>query len=181
VMNIVVLTAALSSLNSGLYATGRILRAMALGDSAPRGLARMNRQSVPYVGILATAAVYLVGVGLNYVIPSEVFEIVLNVSALGILSTWAFILVCQLKLRARINRGDIQPTGFAMPWAPFSTWATLGFLAFVVVMMGFDYPEGTYTLIALPLIIVLLVVGWALLTPRRAARQQTQAFSTQGQ
>ncbi|GAN52975.1 amino acid permease [Tanticharoenia sakaeratensis] len=169
VMNIVVLTAALSSLNSGLYSTGRVLRAMALGDSAPKGLARMNRNSVPYVGILTTSAVYLVGVGLNYVIPSEVFEIVLNFSALGILSTWAFILVCQQRLRARINRGELPATSFPMPWAPVSNWLTLGFLAFVVVMMGFDYPEGTYTLVALPVIVAMLVIGWSFLRRRRPA------------
>ncbi|GBR40511.1 L-asparagine permease [Neoasaia chiangmaiensis NBRC 101099] len=166
VMNIVVLTAALSSLNSGLYSTGRILRALALGGSAPTGLARMNRQSVPYVGILTTVAVYMVGVGLNYLIPSRVFEIVLNMSAVGIVSTWGFILICQLKLRSKINRGEIARVSFAMPWAPFSNWVTLGFLAFVLVMMAFDYPEGTYTIATIPLIAVILVVGWLLLRRR---------------
>lgn len=49
-MNIVVLTAALSSLNSGLYCTGRILRSMAMGGSAPSFMAKMSRQHVPYAG-----------------------------------------------------------------------------------------------------------------------------------
>ena len=40
IMNIVVLTAALSSLNSGLYCTGRILRSMAMGGSAPSFMAK---------------------------------------------------------------------------------------------------------------------------------------------
>ncbi len=52
IMNIVVLTAALSSLNSGLYCTGRILRSMAMGGSAPSFMAKMSRQHVPYAGIL---------------------------------------------------------------------------------------------------------------------------------
>ena len=78
IMNIVVLTAALSSLNSGLYCTGRILRSMAMGGSAPSFMAKMSRQHVPYAGILATLVVYVVGVFLNYLVPSRVFEIVLN-------------------------------------------------------------------------------------------------------
>ena len=65
IMNIVVLTAALSSLNSGLYSTGRVLRALSLGGSGPQMLSKMNKSSVPYMGILTTLSVYLVGVGLN--------------------------------------------------------------------------------------------------------------------
>ena len=163
IMNIVVLTAALSSLNSGLYSTGRVLRALALGGSGPKALGKLNRSSVPYVGILTTLAVYLVGVMLNYLIPSRVFEIVLNFSALGIISTWGFILLCQLRLRAAINRGDIAPTGFNMPGAPYTTWATLGFLGFVLIMMAFDYPDGTITIGAIPLIGAILIGGWCLL------------------
>jgi L-asparagine permease len=78
VMNIVVLTAALSSLNSGLYCTGRILRSMSMGGSAPKFMSKMSRHHVPYAGILATLAVYVVGVFLNYLVPSQVFEIVLT-------------------------------------------------------------------------------------------------------
>ncbi|GBR50924.1 amino acid permease [Gluconobacter sphaericus] len=163
IMNIVVLTAALSSLNSGLYSTGRVLRALALGGSGPKALSKLNRSSVPYVGILTTLGVYLVGVMLNYLIPSRVFEIVLNFSALGIISTWGFILLCQLRLRAAINRGDITPTGFNMPGAPYTTWATLGFLGFVLIMMAFDYPDGTITIGAIPLIGAILIGGWCLL------------------
>lgn len=48
VMNIVVLTAALSSLNSGLYSTGRILRSMSMGGSAPKFMSKMSRHHVPY-------------------------------------------------------------------------------------------------------------------------------------
>ncbi|MQR99140.1 amino acid permease [Gluconobacter aidae] len=170
IMNIVVLTAALSSLNSGLYSTGRVLRALSLGDSGPKALSKLNRSSVPYVGILTTLGVYLVGVMLNYLIPSRVFEIVLNFSALGIISTWGFILLCQLRLRAAINRGDIAPTGFNMPGAPYTTWATLGFLGFVLIMMAFDYPDGTITIGAIPLIGAILIGGWCLLDRGRRHR-----------
>jgi L-asparagine permease len=105
VMNIVVLTAALSSLNSGLYSTGRILRSMSMGGSAPKFMSKMSRHHVPYAGILATLAVYVVGVFLNYLVPSQVFEIVLNVASLGIIASWGFIVVCQMRLRKAIKEG----------------------------------------------------------------------------
>ena len=162
-MNIVVLTAALSSLNSGLYSTGRVLRSLAMGGSAPPFVGRMNAAKVPYGGIVVTLAVYLFGVGLNYLVPSQVFEIVLNIASLGILSTWGFIVVCQMMLRRAVDRGEIEGGDFRMPLAPFTSWLTLGFLLGVLVLTGFDYPNGTYTVAAIPLVAALLYGGWVVL------------------
>ena len=166
VMNLVVLTAALSSLNSGLYSTGRVLRSLAIGGSAPPFVARMNAQKVPYGGIAVTLVIYLIGVGLNYLLPSQVFEIVLNIASLGVVSTWAFIVVCQLRLRAAQNRGEVARVGFRMPLAPWSSWLTLAFLAGVLVLMAFDYPDGTYTIAAIPVVALGLVLGWRALRSR---------------
>ncbi|HTH98823.1 MAG TPA: amino acid permease [Stellaceae bacterium] len=163
IMNIVVLTAALSSLNSGLYSTGRVLRSLSMGGSAPNFVGKMNAAKVPYGGIVVTLVIYAVGVVLNYIVPSEVFEIVLNIASLGILSTWAFIVVCQMLLRKAVARGEIEPPKFRMPWAPVTSWATLAFLLAVLVLMGFDYPEGTFTVAAIPLVVIALCVGWYLL------------------
>ncbi|THB85426.1 L-asparagine permease [Pantoea allii] len=160
IMNIVVLSAALSSLNSGLYSTGRILRSMSMGGSAPKFMSKMNGQQVPYAGILVTIAVYVIGVVLNYYVPSQVFEIVLNVASLGIISSWAFIVVCQLRLRKAIKEGKADDVSFKLPGAPFTSWLTLLFLFSVLVLMAFDYPNGTYTIASIPLIAVLLVLGW---------------------
>ncbi len=159
-MNVVVLTAALSSLNSGLYATGRILRALAMDGAAPAFVGRMNAQKVPYGGILVTLAVYLLGVALNYVVPSQVFEVVLNIAAIGVVSTWSFIVVCQMRLRASIRRGENEPVAFRMPLAPATAWLTLGFLAVVVVLTALDYPDGTFTVAAAPVVALLLALGW---------------------
>ncbi|SRR6266496_1292269 len=71
----VVLTAALSSLNAGLYSTGRVLRSMAEVGSAPRFTRRVSRHGVPYGGIALTAVVALVGAGLNAWVPADAFEI----------------------------------------------------------------------------------------------------------
>ena len=160
VMNIVVLTAALSSLNSGLYSTGRILRSMSMGGSAPKFMSKMSRHHVPYAGILATLGVYVVGVFLNYLVPSQVFEIVLNVASLGIIASWGFIVVCQMRLRKAIKEGKAAKVSFRMPGAPFTSWLTLLFLFSVLVLMAFDYPNGTYTIGSIPLLAVLLVAGW---------------------
>jgi L-asparagine permease len=160
VMNAVVLTAALSSLNSGLYSTGRVLRALALGGSAPESLSHLNAAKVPSRGIWMTMGLYLGGVGLNYLLPAQVFELALSVASLGAISTWAFIVVCQMRLRRRIAAGEASPVAFRMPLAPASGWATLLFLFGVLVLMGFDYPNGTLAVAATPIVAGLLALGW---------------------
>ncbi|RZQ59240.1 amino acid permease [Amycolatopsis suaedae] len=159
VMNLVVLTAAMSSLNSGLYSTGRILRSMAKAGSAPKFTGVMNSRHVPYGGILLTSAVCVVGVGLNYVVPSDAFEIVLNFAAIGILATWAIIILCHLLFWRKAKAGLVRRPSFRLPGSPVTEIVTLVFLASVVVLMWFD-EAGRITLLALPAIIVALVIGW---------------------
>ncbi|MFB9930844.1 amino acid permease [Amycolatopsis halotolerans] len=165
IMNLVVLTAALSSLNSGLYSTGRILRSMSLAGSAPKFTGVMNRNQVPYGGILLTSSVCVIGVGLNYVVPKDAFEIVLNFAAVGILGTWAIIVLSHLLFVRKAKRGEVTRPRFRLPFSPYTEIATLVFLAAVVVLMGFD-KTGRITLMALPVIVVALVVGWFVVRKR---------------
>ena len=159
VMNLVVLTAAMSSLNSGLYSTGRILRSMSAAHSAPRFAGVMSRTSVPYGGILLTAAACTLGVGLNYVMPAEAFEIVLNFASIGILATWGIIVVSHLLFVRKAERGEVIRPAFRLPFAPWSQIATLAFLVSVVVLMAFD-ESGRIVLAGVPVIVLALVVGW---------------------
>jgi L-asparagine permease len=160
IMNLVVLTAVLSSLNAGLYSTGRILHSMAVSGSAPAVLGRMNRQGVPYMGIAVTAAVTVLGVVMNGLVPDAAFEIAMNVAALGIITAWGVIVLCQLKLWHLSRQGKIQRPDFRMFGAPFTGILTLAFLLGVVVLMAFDYPIGTWTVASLLVIVPALIIGW---------------------
>ena len=175
VMNLVVITAALSSLNSGLFATGRTLRALAEHGSAPRALARMSRQGVPYVGICLALAIYAAGVGLNYFVPAQAFEIVINVASLGVLSTWAFIVLSQMAFRRAVARGTVAAVSFRLPGGVISAVATLAFLGGVLVLMGFDYPNGTGAVAALPLVALALALGWQLAKRANVAKRTRPA------
>ncbi len=160
VMNLVVLTAALSSLNSGLYSTGRILRSMALSGSAPKFTGRMNKGQVPYGGILLTAGFGVLGVALNYKMPGEAFEIVLNFASIGILGTWGMIMLCSLLFWHRAQDGRVTRPSYRLPWAPYTQIVTLLFLAGVVVLMWWGGGVGRTTVMFLPLIAAALVGGW---------------------
>ena len=166
VMNIVVLTAAFSSLNAGLYSTGRILRSMSVNGSGPKFTARMSKNGVPYGGILLTAAIGLFGVVLNAIKPSEAFEIVLNVAAIGVLAAWATIVLCQLRFYAHAQAGLMQRPNFRMPFTPYSGYVTLVFLAGVLVLMTLDPEKGPWIIAALVAAGPTLVGGWYLVRDR---------------
>jgi len=159
-MNIVVLTAAFSSLNAGLYSTGRILRSMAMNGSAPKFTSVMSSRGVPYGGICLTALIGLFGVLLNGVVPEEAFEIVLNMAALGIIASWATIVICQIQLYRWSKKGILERPSFRLWGTPWTGYLTLAFLLAVLVLMAFDPPIGTYTVASLIVIIPALVIGW---------------------
>ncbi|WP_405684438.1 amino acid permease [Streptomyces sp. NBC_01387] len=169
VMNLVVLTAALSSLNSGLYSTGRILRSMALAGSAPRFTGRMNKGQVPYGGILLTAGFGVLGVVLNYLVPGKAFEIVLNFASIGILGTWGMVMLCSLLFWQRSREGRVSRPAYRLPWAPYTQIVTLCFLVVVAFLMWWGGGVGRTTVECLPLIAAALVGGWFLVRGRVAA------------
>ena len=65
-----------------------------------------------------------------------------------------------MRLRKAIKQGKAAYVSFKLPGVPFTSWLTLLFLLSVLVLMAFDYPNGTYTIAALPIIGILLVIGW---------------------
>ncbi|ALV42109.1 L-asparagine permease [Pseudarthrobacter sulfonivorans] len=160
VMNLVVVTAAMSSLNAGLYSTGRIYRSLAIAGSAPRFMNRMNKSGVPYAGVLFTSAFALIGVAVNAIVPKEAFEITLNATALAILAVWATIILCQLRLQSWAKQGLVTRPAFRLPGSPWTSYLALAFLLSVLVIIGFQYPTGTYTVGTLVIIVPALILGW---------------------
>jgi L-asparagine permease len=178
IMNVVVLTAAFSSLNAGLYSTGRILRSMAMNGSAPRFTSRMSKRGVPYGGICLTALIGLFGVVLNGLVPAQAFEIVLNMAALGIIASWGTIVICQLQLYRWSKRGIINRPSFRMWGSPYTGYLTLAFLLGVLVLMALDPPIGTWTVATLLVIVPALIVGWYAVRARVLAVAQERGGFT---
>ncbi|MDL4813884.1 amino acid permease [Actinomadura opuntiae] len=176
IMNLIVLTAALSSLNSGLYSTGRILRSLGAAGSAPRFTTTMSRSQVPYGGILLTTAICVLGVGLNAWVPRDAFEIVLNFAAIGVLGSWAMIMIAHLLFVRRAREGALRRPSYRLPGSPVTEIVTLAFLAAVLVLMWFDDDgEGHQTVLAVPVIIAALVAGWFCARGRIAAIRASRA------
>ncbi|WP_236082066.1 amino acid permease [Acidipropionibacterium jensenii] len=160
IMQVVVLTAALSSLNAGLYATGRTLRSMAVAGEAPRMASKLNRHQVPAGGITITASLGLIGVLINYIYPSGAFDIVMNLAGIGIAGTWISILASHVIFVRRARRGDVERPDFRLRGAPVTNIVAIVFLVVVIVSMWFDPGVGRPTIYMFLGVVVLLVIGW---------------------
>lgn len=173
-MNLVVLTAALSSLNAGLYSTGRIMRSMAMSGSGPRFTAAMSKNGVPFGGIMLTAGIGLFGIVLNAVTPSQAFEIVLHIAATGVIAAWATIVACQIRFHRMTKRGELERPSFRMPLSPYTGYVTLAFLVAVLALMFFDELYGRWMLAALAIAVPSLIGGWYLIRDRVRAVSEAE-------
>jgi amino acid transporter, AAT family len=136
IINFVVITAAASSCNGGIFSTGRMLYTLAQFGQAPRAFAKVNRNHVPATAITTSVAVMLIGVVLDYFIPDQVFVYVTSVALVGALWTWAMMVVAHLGYRRAVARGEAAPVRFRMPGAPYSNWLVLIFLGMVAILLG---------------------------------------------
>jgi amino acid transporter, AAT family len=159
IINLVVITAATSSCNSGIFSTGRMLYSLAQRGQAPRVLARLSRQHVPAMGIHVSAAVMLVAVALNYAVPEKAFVWVTSISTIGTLWTWGIIMVAHRNYRRAVAAGRARPSSFRLPGAPYANWLVLGFLAVVTAMLGLD-ADTRVALYAAPVWFGLLGLGY---------------------
>jgi GABA permease len=157
IMNGVVLTAVLSALNSGLYASSRMLFALTRRGDAPRGLAKLGRNGVPARAILLGTVFGYGAVIMSYVSPDKVFAFLVNSYGTVAIFVYILIAVSQLRLRARLEKEDPARLRVRM-WAyPYLTYLAIAGMLAIVLAMAFIPDQRT------PLIFGLISLGILLL------------------
>ncbi|NNU83622.1 amino acid permease [Geobacillus sp. BMUD] len=154
IINFVVLTAALSSCNSGIFSTSRMLFNLAEQQEAPSAFGQLTKRGIPGAALIATALVMLVGVYLNYV-SEKVFQWVTSIATFGAIWTWAVILLSQLKFRKQLSAEQVQRLTFKLPLYPYSSYVSLAFLIGVAALMAY-FPDTRIALIIGPAWLLLL-------------------------
>ncbi|MBX9971678.1 amino acid permease [Cytobacillus firmus] len=134
IINFVVITAAMSGCNSGIYSAGRMLYTLGVNGQAPKFFTKISSQGVPVVGTMGVLIGLAVGVVLSYIAPENLFVYVYSASVLPGMVPWFVILISQIKFRkAKGDEMDKHP--FKMPFAPVTNYLTIGFLLMVLVGM----------------------------------------------
>jgi L-asparagine transporter-like permease len=134
IMNFVVLTAALSSMNTNIYLCSRMLFSLSRGAYAPRFLARLSRSGAPIAAILASGACILVAAGVAKLTPLA-YNYLFGVALFGAIIVWIAILLSHLSFRRRHNAEELP---VRMPLFPGMQIAGLGLLVAVLITMGLD-------------------------------------------
>jgi len=142
IVNLVVITAAMSSCNSGLYSTGRMLHALSEIGQAPSALGAINRRRLPAAAITVSAGLMLVGVLLNFLVPDQVFIWVTSVALIGTLWTWGIIMLAHRGYKKAVHEGRAHGVSFRMPGAPLANWLVVGFLIVVAALLSVE--PGTH-------------------------------------
>lgn len=135
IMNFVILSAAASSCNSGIFSTGRMLHTLAKAKQAPSIFAKLNEGHIPANGIVFSISAMLVGVFLNYLIPEKIFGYVLSMVIVTQLWTWTIIIVAHMGFRKAVKIGKCQPVPYKLPWAPYSNWVAICYFATIAISM----------------------------------------------
>jgi len=163
IINFVVLTAALSAFNSGMFSTGRMLYNLSLQNNGPKYFGKLNKYQTPRRGILFSASFLLVAVLLNYIIPEKVFMFISSVATVAVITSWTIILLTQIKFRQSKTKEEVGKLAFKMPLHPLSSYVALVFLAFVIVLMAFMDGMREALFVA-PVWFLILYVGYRLKT-----------------
>lgn len=160
-INFVVITAAASSCNSGIFSTGRMLYTLAQFRQAPRALGRVNRHHLPANAITLSTLVMSIGVVLNYLVPEQVFVWVTSISLIGALWTWTIIVLAHLGYRRAVAAGTVKAVSFRMPGAPYMNWVVVAFMVAVCGLLALD-PSTRVALYVAPVWFALLGIGYRL-------------------
>ena len=172
ILNFVCLTAVMSVYNSGLYANGRMLHSLAHQGNAPAFLKKVSRNGVPVNGVLASAAVTVVAVGVVFLWPQFAFQYLMSIALIAGIINWTMVMITQRKFRRRIGSQEVSRLQFKLPGAAYMTWLVIGFLAMVVVLMCFS-PNYLVAVIVGPIWLAILLAAYEI--KRRTTRSHAQA------
>jgi D-serine/D-alanine/glycine transporter len=179
IVNFVVITAAASSANSGVFSTGRMLFGLADEGSAPRPFRRLNRGGVPALALLLTGALLLSAIPLLYVGGSVMgaFTLVTTVSSLLFMFVWAMIVISYLVYRRRHAQRHAEST-YKMPAGLVMCWVVLAFFGFVIWTLVTER-ETAIALAWFPLWFGILAAGWLIVRRRPGRAERYRQFQAE--
>ncbi|KMJ43714.1 amino acid permease [Xenorhabdus khoisanae] len=161
ILNVVVITAAISAINSDIFGAGRMMYGMAQEKQAPAAFTQLTKNGVPWITVLVMSGVLLLGVVLNYFLPGKIFGIIASIATFATVWVWLMILLSQYMMRRRMPAEEAKQLKFPVPLWPIAPTLTIAFMAFVIAVLGY-FPNTRIALYVGIVWIVLLTISYYL-------------------
>ncbi len=145
IMNLVVITAALSSANTNLYLSTRMLFSLSRGSYAPRWLGRLSSRGVPHRALALSSAGMVAAILLAVFAPTNAFLLLYGTAVAGMFYVWGVVLITHLRFRRQVSSTQLSALPLKLPFHP---WPTLfAILAMSGIALSTFWVKGlTYTI-----------------------------------
>ena len=162
-MNFVVLTSTLSCANAGLYASSRMVYAMAKEGKAPKIFANVNKRGVPVPALVLTGAMGGAAFLSKFISPDKVYVLLVSASAITVLFAWIGISVSHINFRKHIQKSgkSLDVLKFKAPLYPVGSYIAAILCVAVIIAQFFDPTARLTAVLGVPMFFILWIWGKA--------------------
>lgn len=160
VMNLVVLSSVMSSMNSGVFSTSRMLFGLAKDKQAPGLFAKLSKAAVPSNGLIFSCLCIMGGSLLQYFVPNtiEAFTLATTLSTILFICVWIVVMLSYIQYRK--TRPELHAAStFKMPGGVFMSYVVIVFFIFTVAILALE-KDTLQSLIVSPIWLVILLIGY---------------------
>ena len=160
IMNLVVLSSVMSSMNSGVFSTSRMLFGLSREEQAPVAFGRLNRRAVPANALYFSAVCLLLGAALQYFVPDTVraFTLATTLSTILFICVWIIIIwsyIVYYKTRPELH----AKSTFKLPGGLVTCWIVIIFFLSMIVVLALE-EDTRQALMVSPIWFILLIIGY---------------------
>ena len=167
VLNVIVLTAALSVYNSCVYSNSRMLYGLAEQGNAPKFLKKLNKNHAPITALLVSALLVGICIIINKIMPEKALEVLMSLVVSSLVINWIMISWTHLHFK-RQKMKDKLTTKFPSLFYPLSNYLTLLFLLGVLGMMWLTDLKISVELI--PIWLILLYISYRIVKANKTKK-----------
>lgn len=160
IMNFVVLSSVMSSMNSGVFSTSRMLFGLSREEQAPKVLGKLNKRAVPANALYFSTVCLLLGAALQYFVPNTVlaFTLATTLSTILFICVWLMIIwsyMVYYKTRPELH----AKSTFKLPGGLFTCWIVIIFFISMIYVLSLE-ADTMKALMVSPIWFVILAIGY---------------------
>jgi L-asparagine transporter-like permease len=173
IMNVVVLSAALSGANASLYATARMLFSLARSGYAPARMGVLNQHGVPMGAVLASMLGIVLAIVLQLFTPEGAYLYIIGAALAGGMLAWLVSLLAHVRFRRTVSRAQLEALGLHSRLGAAGSVA--GFVAIVAaILLTWRVPQSRITVVSAGPYLLVLTLAYLLTTKKKSSGPQNK-------